>query len=36
MTAQVHEKLILDGEEISMDFCPTLPENDSRVIELPD
>jgi len=36
MTAQVHENLILDGQETSMAFCPPLPENDSRVVELKD
>jgi len=36
MTAQIHEKLILDGHEVSMSFCPPLPENDSRIIELND
>ncbi len=36
MTAQVHENLILDGQETSMAFCPPLPENDSRVVELID
>jgi len=25
MTAQIHERLILDGEETSMAFCPPLP-----------
>lgn len=34
MTAQVHENLILNGEETSMAFCPPLPEGDSRIIEL--
>ena len=36
MTAQVHENLILNGEETSMDFCPPLPENDPRIVELND
>lgn len=36
MTAQVHENLILDGQKTSMAFCPPLPENDSRVVELKD
>ena len=27
MTAQFHERLILDGEETSMAFCPPLPDN---------
>ena len=33
MTAQVHEKLIYDGEELSMAFCPPLPEKDPRLQE---
>ncbi|MBP1688071.1 MAG: hypothetical protein H6Q33_4214 [Deltaproteobacteria bacterium] len=33
MTAQIHEKLILDGEETSMAFCPSLPEGHPRVFE---
>lgn len=36
MTAQVHERLILDGKKISMVFCPPLPENDSRITTLND
>jgi len=36
MTAQIYENLILDGEETSMAFCPPLPENDDRVIEIKD
>ncbi|GAP62533.1 hypothetical protein ARMA_0956 [Ardenticatena maritima] len=31
MTAQVHEKLIYEGEELSMAFCPPLPEDDPRI-----
>lgn len=34
MTAQFHENLILDGEKTSMAFCPPLPENHPRIIEL--
>jgi hypothetical protein len=36
MTAQVHECLIMNDEEISMAFCPQLPENDPRIIEVTD
>ncbi len=33
MTAQVHEKLILEGGKVtSMAFCPPLPDDASRVI----
>jgi hypothetical protein len=32
MTAQVHEGLIFDGEEMSMAFCPPLPEKHPRII----
>ena len=34
MTAQVHENLILDGEETTMAFCPPLPKNDPRLVRL--
>jgi hypothetical protein len=34
MTAQIHERLILDGVETSMAFCPPLPESHSRVVEI--
>jgi hypothetical protein len=34
MTAQIHEELIFDGEETSMAFCPPLPENHPRIIEV--
>jgi hypothetical protein len=34
MTAQCHENLILNGEETSMAFCPPLPENHPRIVEL--
>ncbi|HXG23568.1 MAG TPA: hypothetical protein VNJ09_03355 [Chthonomonadales bacterium] len=33
MTAQVHEKLIYEGEELSMAVCPPLPKQDPRVRE---
>ncbi len=33
MTAQVHEKLIFEGEETSMAFCPPLPDHHPRIIE---
>lgn len=36
MTAQVHEKLQYNGEESSMAFCPPLPENHPRIIQLED
>jgi hypothetical protein len=32
MTAQVHERLIFEGEETSMAFCPPLPENHPRIL----
>jgi hypothetical protein len=34
MTAQIHETLILNGEETAMDFCPPLPANDPRIVEI--
>lgn len=34
MTAQTHEKLILNGRKTSMASCPPLPKNHPRVIEL--
>jgi hypothetical protein len=34
MTGQVHETLILEGEETSMAFCPPLPEGHPRIREL--
>jgi len=34
MTAQIHEVLILDGEELGMAFCPPLPENEPRLVEI--
>lgn len=36
MTAQVGEILIFDGEEMSMAFCPPLPDRHSSIIELED
>src|SRR6266571_8893586 len=33
MTAQIHEKLILDGEETSIAFCPPLPEGHPRIFQ---
>ena len=35
MTAQVHEKLIFEGEERTMAFCPPIPENRHRCFGLP-
>lgn len=34
MTARVHEKLIFDGEETSMAFCPPLPDDHPRIVAL--
>ncbi len=31
MTAQVHERLIYEGERMSMAYCPPLPEGDPRL-----
>lgn len=31
MTAQIHERIILDGEETSMAFCPPLPDGHPRI-----
>lgn len=36
MTAQFHEKLILEGEETSMAFCPPIPTRRSEIIVLND
>lgn len=33
MTAQIHERLISNGVETSMTFCPPLPKGSSRVAE---
>ncbi|MBN1119446.1 MAG: hypothetical protein JXJ17_00075 [Anaerolineae bacterium] len=35
MTAQVHEQIIIDGELTTMAFCPPIPENHSRIVEIP-
>jgi len=32
MTAQMHERLILDGVQTSMAFCPPLPDNHPRIV----
>ncbi len=34
MTAQFHEKLILEGKVSSMAFCPPLPTSHPRLVEL--
>lgn len=34
MTAQIHERLILDGEETSMAFCPPLPGGHPRLVDV--
>lgn len=34
MTAQMHENLVLNGEETSMAFCPPLSENNDLIIQL--
>lgn len=36
MTAQIHEDLIYNGEELSMAFCPPLPEGHPRIKTLSD
>jgi hypothetical protein len=36
MTAQFHERLILNGERTTMAFCPPLPSKHPRVVELSD
>jgi len=33
MTAQVHERLIYNGEETSMAFCPPIPKGHPRITE---
>jgi hypothetical protein len=35
MTAQFHEKLILEGEVTGMAFCPPLPFGHPRLLEVP-
>jgi predicted amidophosphoribosyltransferase len=32
MTEQVHEILVLDGNKTSMEFCPSLPKDDPRIL----
>ena len=34
MTAQACENLIIDGEETSMAFCPPVPFDDPRIVEV--
>jgi len=34
MTAQVHEKLVLDGQPVSLAFCPPIPTGHPRILEL--
>lgn len=34
MTAQIHEKLIFEGEESSMAFCPPIPDDHPRIRRL--
>lgn len=36
MTVQMHENLILNGNEITMAFCPPLPKNTKLLVELND
>lgn len=36
MTAQIHERLIVDGEETSMAFCPPLPVDHPRLVAVDD
>lgn len=33
MTAQIHERLILDGEQTSMASCPDLPRDHPRLLQ---
>jgi hypothetical protein len=33
MTAQVHERLLFEGEETSMACCPPLPEGAARIVK---
>ena len=35
MTAQVHEKITIDGKRTSMAFCPPIPENHPRITMIP-
>lgn len=34
MTAQTHEILIKNGRRTSMAYCPTIPDNDPRIVKL--
>jgi hypothetical protein len=34
MTAQVHERLILEGKQTSMIFCPPIPKDHPQIVEL--
>jgi hypothetical protein len=34
VTAQVHEKLVLDGQPLTMAFCPPIPVDHPRIVEL--
>ena len=36
MTAQVHEILVLNGQEYPMAFCPPIPEHLDTIIKIPD
>jgi hypothetical protein len=36
LTAQVYERLILNGKETDMSFCPPLPEGNPRIVTLSD
>jgi len=36
MTAQIHEKLIFEGEATSMAFCPPIPANHPQIVVLTD
>ena len=34
MTAQIHEILIYEGEELSMAYCPPIPEGHPRIVQV--
>ena len=36
MTAQVHERLIIDGQEFTMAYCPPLPLDSGDIVEVTD
>ena len=36
MTRQIHDQLILDGEETFMPFYPSIPKNENRIIRSTD